>query len=110
MHRRSICMWHKATAAAGFVHAFAPDGDPLFGFKSALRIVGGLAALHADSMSLSDVLGNREQLRHWLTGLAGVILIEAGDDHTQAAAGELVDDLYQLVDRKRVVEGQGGEI
>ena len=58
MHRRRVGMWNEAGAAAGFVHALASNGDALFGFKSALRVVRGLATLHADGVGLGDVFGD----------------------------------------------------
>ena len=48
-------MRNEATAAAGFVHAGAADGDAFLGFEGALGVVSGLAALHADGVRLGDM-------------------------------------------------------
>ena len=53
-----------------------------------LRVVGRVAAHHADRQRLGDVLGDRQQLRHRLERLAEVVLVEAGDDDALAAVGE----------------------
>lgn len=60
MHGRRVGVRHEALAAAGFVHLGAADGDPLFRFKSTLRIVGRLATPHADGVRLGDVFGDGE--------------------------------------------------
>src|SRR5438477_297612 len=60
MHRRRVGVGHEASSAAGFVHTGATDGDTFFRFESALRVVRGLAAPHADGVRLGDVLSNRE--------------------------------------------------
>ncbi len=68
MKGRCVSVGNEAAAAAGFVDADA-DGDGLFGFESALRVVGRLATLHADGLSFCNVLGNGEGLRHRFPGL-----------------------------------------
>ncbi len=80
-------MRHEAGAAPRFVHAGAPDRDAFFGFKSALRVVRGLATLQADGVSLRDVFRDGEQLRHRLPGFSGVVLIEVRDDHAHTTLG-----------------------
>ena len=91
--RRRVGMGDEAAAAAGFVSVGRADDDARVLLDDALRVVGGLAAANADGVRLGDVLGDGEQLRHRLEGLAGVVLIEAGDDDARAASGEFVGDL-----------------
>ena len=93
-------MWHKAAAATGFVHAGAADCDPLFGFKGALRIVGGLAAFHADGVGLRDVFRDGQKLGHWLPGLSRVVLIQTRHDYPHTEFREFVDDTDKLVVKK----------
>ena len=73
-------MRNEALAAAGFVFVARADFDTFFRFDGALRIVGGAAAFDADRVGFCDKFGNRKKLRHWLERLAGIILIEAGND------------------------------
>src|SRR5438132_13945288 len=80
MNRWRVVVGHEAATATGFVHALAPHGHALFGFKSALRIICRLAALHADRVGLGYVLGDGEQLRHRFPGPAGIVLIKPGND------------------------------
>ena len=60
MHRWSVGVRDEATAASCFVHAGAADGDALFRFKGALRVVRRLAAPHTNRVGLGNVLGDRE--------------------------------------------------
>ena len=53
-----------------------------------LRVVGRVAAHHADGARLGDVFGDRQQLRHRLERLAEVVLVEAGHDDAHAARGQ----------------------
>jgi hypothetical protein len=69
MDGRGVGVWNEATPASRFVHAGAADGDTFFRFESALRVVCRLAAPHADSVRLGDVLGNRQKLWHRLPGV-----------------------------------------
>jgi hypothetical protein len=62
-----------------------------------LRVIRRLAALHADSVRLGDVFGNRKQLRHGLPGLSGIVLIQAGDDHAHAFHRQFVHHGNQIV-------------
>src|SRR5256885_17094401 len=100
MNRRCIGVGDETATAAGFVHAFAPNRDAFFGLKSALGVVGGLAALHADGVGLGDVLSDGKKLRHRLPGLAGVVLIEAGDNHPDAALSQSIGHADQFVIEK----------
>src|SRR6266849_9252771 len=100
MNRRRVGVRHEALAAAGFVHALSPDRNALFRFKSALRIVGWLSALHANRVGLRNVLSDRQELRHRLPGLAGVILIETGNYHSDASFSEFVDDRDEFIVEK----------
>src|SRR5207253_10398710 len=86
MNRRRVGVWHKTLATASLVHAGGADRDALFGFENALRVVRGLAALDANRVGFGDVFGDSEQLRHRLPRLAGVVLIQSGDDHAHAAS------------------------
>ena len=60
MHCRCVGVRDEALAAASFVHAGATDRNTFFRFKSALRIVCGLVALHADGVGLGNVFRNRQ--------------------------------------------------
>src|SRR5207253_11063619 len=92
MNRWSVGVRNKALATASFVHPGSADRDALFGFEDALRVICGLAALDADGVGFRDVFSDCEQLRHWLPGLAGLVLIQSGDDHAHAAFGKFVGD------------------
>ncbi len=84
MDRGRVGVWNKATTAAGFVHSSGADGDALFGFEDALGVVGGLATLHADGVSLCNVLGDGEELPHRFPGVARVVLIQSGDYYSHS--------------------------
>ncbi len=77
-------MRDEAAAAADFVHTGGSDGDALLGFENALRVVGWLATFHADCVSLCNVLDDGEELRHRFPGFAGVVLIQSGDNYSDA--------------------------
>jgi hypothetical protein len=74
----------------------APTATRSCDLKMRLGIVGWLATLHTDGMSLGDVLSDGEKLRHRFPGFAGIVLIEAGDD-THATLRLLVRDADQFV-------------
>ena len=78
-------MRDEMAAAARFVHPACADGDSFFGFKGALRIVGGLAAAHTDGVSLGDVFGDGEELRHRLERFSGIVLVETGNNYAFSA-------------------------
>ena len=48
-------------------------------------------------MSLRDVFGDREELRHRFPRFAGVVLIESGNDYAHSSLCERVRDMNQFV-------------
>ncbi len=84
MDRWGVGVRNEAATAAGFIHANCADGHALFGFEDALGIVGWLTTLHADGVSLGNVFGDGEELRHRFPGFAGVVLIQSGDNYSDA--------------------------
>src|SRR5215212_9433195 len=100
MHGWCIGVWDKTSTTTSFILIRRPDGNALFRFKRALRVIGGLATLHADGVGLRDVLGNSEQLPHRLPGLACVILIQAGNYHAHSTTRQFVCYVDQVVVKK----------
>src|SRR5947209_8835109 len=88
--RRRVSVRHKAAAATGFIHAARAHCDALFRFESALRVVGWLAAAHADGVRLRYVFGDCKKLRHWLERFSGVVLIQPRYDNSYASTSEFV--------------------
>ena len=87
----------EAAPAARLVEARGADQHAVAAGDQPLRVVGRVAADHADGVGLGDVLGDRQQLRHRLERLAQVVLVEAGDDHPLAAVGQRVADRRQVL-------------
>jgi hypothetical protein len=71
-----------------FVGALRPSSTRARLTDEALRVVGRVAAHHTDGARLGDVLGDGQQLRHRVEGLAQVILVQPGHDHAHAARGQ----------------------
>src|SRR5438270_8089436 len=94
---RRVGVRDKAAAAARLVAVRSADDDLALDLHDALRVVGGLAAADADGVRLGDVLGDGEELRHRLEGLARVVLVESGDDDTKATLRERVGDRDEFV-------------
>ena len=86
----------ETVPAARLVGALRAQQHAVGAVHQPLRVIGGIAAHHADRARLGDVLGDRQQLRHRLERLAEIILVEAGDDHAHAARGQLGGDVRQL--------------
>jgi len=87
----------EADAAARLVRALRAEQHAVTTRDQALRVVGGIAAHHADRERLGDVLGNRQQLRHRFERLAEIILVEAGDDDALTLIRKLVTDRGQIL-------------
>ena len=60
----------KAAAAAGFIHSRGAHNDEVFIGDQALRVLGRIAALHADGKRFGDLVGHGKQLRHGMKGAA----------------------------------------
>ena len=58
MDRRRIGVRDEAHAAARLIFVGGAHGDAFFGLKRALRVVCGLATLHADGVGLRNVFGD----------------------------------------------------
>src|ERR1035441_7226237 len=78
----------EASAAARFVHIGSAHHDEVVRPAQALRMLGGIAAAHADGERLGDGFGLRQQVRDGGERAAEVVGIEAGDDDLFAAVGE----------------------
>ncbi len=59
-----------------------------------------MATLHADGVSLGDIFGDGEQLRHRFPGPAGVVLIESGDYYSDSSARKVICYIDKLVIKK----------
>src|SRR5262245_27902542 len=87
----------ETVAAARLVGSLRTDEDALAARDQPLRVIRGRTADHADRERLGDVLGDRQQLRNRLEGLAEIILIEPGDNHALALIGERAAHRRQLL-------------
>src|SRR6266545_1238878 len=86
----------EAAPAPRLVGAFRTNQYAIADGDEPLRMVGRVAAHHADRQRLGDVFGDRQQLRHRLEGLPEIILVEAGDDDALALVGDRIDHHGQL--------------
>src|SRR5688500_1723767 len=82
----------ETAAAPRLVGALRPQQHAILARHQPLRVIGGVAAHHADSQRLRDVLRDRQQLRHWLEWLAEVVLVEPGNDDAFALLRQRVAD------------------
>ena len=87
----------EAGATARLVRALRAEQHAIAARHETLRVVGRIAAHHADRQRLGDVLRDREQLRHRLERLAEIVLVESGHDDAFAAVRQLVDDGRQVL-------------
>ena len=83
----------EAAPAARLVHPVRAEQHAVAAGDEPLRVIGRVAAHHADGVGLGDVLGDRQQLRHRLERLAQIVLVEPGDDHAHALIGQRVADI-----------------
>ena len=86
----------EASAAARFVHIGSAHHDQVVRPAQALRVLGGIAAAHADGQRLGDGFGMGQQVRNGRERPSQVVGIQAGDDHLLAAIGEPLRHLHQL--------------
>ena len=83
----------KQMPAARLVGALGAEQHALAAGDEPLRVVGGIAADHADGERLGDVFGDRQQLRHRLERLAEVVLVEPGDDDALALSASVLQTI-----------------
>src|SRR5437763_15211899 len=90
-------MRHKTFTASRLVFVTCTNLDACLGLDRPLRVIRSAAAFDTDRVRFRNEFSNRQQLRHRLERLAGIVLIQPCYDNATAFTSKCiygVDDLH----------------
>lgn len=86
----------EASPATRLIHSSRTHYYQVRGLHQSLRMLGGIAAAHADREGFGDRFGQAQKIGHGWEWPAEVIRVQSRDDHLLAGVCQLLCDVYKV--------------